>query len=148
VVAAGRDVGALVALDLAWRYPGLVRGVVAVDPAVLQLSPGATEVLAVERVALEEALRAGGTALAVARFGGEATDARAIFADWAAQAGWPLLRHELREFGVPCAVVLGPETRPHLREAGVALAGLMPRAVVREDGDVVAAVRALLAGSA
>src|SRR5215208_7205717 len=53
VVVAGRDVGALVALDLAWRHGDLVRGVVAVDPAALQLSAMATEVLAAERVALE-----------------------------------------------------------------------------------------------
>jgi pimeloyl-ACP methyl ester carboxylesterase len=146
VVVAGRDVGALVALDLAWRHGDLVAGVVAADPAVLQLSAQATEVLAAERVALEEALREGGVALAVSRMGGQAADARAVFADWGMQAGWPVLRHELREFGARCEVVLSGESRSHLREAGVALAGLMPRAGLREDGDVVAAVRALLAG--
>jgi pimeloyl-ACP methyl ester carboxylesterase len=145
-VIAGRDVGALIALDLAWRHRDLVRGIVVADPAVLQLSASATDVLAGERVALEEALRAGGAGLAISRFGGDPADARAIFADWAVQAGWPVLRHELRTFDVPAAVVLGGETRTHLREAGEALAALMPRAELRDDGDVVSAVVALLGG--
>src|SRR2546429_3134127 len=64
-VLCGRDFGALVCLDLCKRHAGLVRAAVVVDAPVLQFSAAAAEVLAAERVALEQALRDGGPERAV-----------------------------------------------------------------------------------
>ncbi|HVE69114.1 MAG TPA: alpha/beta fold hydrolase, partial [Solirubrobacteraceae bacterium] len=61
----GRDLGALVALDLARRHRDRVAGLVVVDPPLYAFSAAATEVLGAERLALEEALRDGGPAAAV-----------------------------------------------------------------------------------
>src|SRR3954453_15373588 len=66
-VAAAADFGALIVLDVLHRHPGVLRGAVLVGPPVFQLVPTALEPLAAERLALEEALRAGGRDLAVER---------------------------------------------------------------------------------
>ena len=140
-VVCGRDLGALVALDLAKRHRGLVTGLVTIDPALFAFSAAATEVLSAERVALEEALREHGPAAAVrdwleargadpARLSWADADHVAFFADYAGLPTWPILRRDLRAFDVPLAVLLSPGAPPHVREAAEALAELVPGATL------------------
>src|SRR5205814_5030192 len=58
-VVCGRDLGALVCLDLCKRHAGLVRAAALVDPPLFAFVPDATEQLAKQRPALEQALRDG-----------------------------------------------------------------------------------------
>ena len=157
VVAVGRDLGALVALDLAKRHRDLVTGVVAIDPPLFAFSPAATEVLGAERIALEEALRDSGPAAAVrawlgariAEPAGEGRLARAgedhgaFFADFGGLATWPVGRRELRALDVPLAVLLADRAPRHVREAAEALADLVPGAELGPEADLVPAIRRL-----
>jgi pimeloyl-ACP methyl ester carboxylesterase len=138
-VACGRDIGALVALDLLLRHPGLLRAAVLVDVPAFQLVPEATEALSAERALLEEALRDGGPAAAVTAWlaargvAGErarraALRPRAFFADFGGQATLPLSRRELRGLDVPVIVLDGAGAPAHVRAAGDALAALLPAA--------------------
>jgi pimeloyl-ACP methyl ester carboxylesterase len=155
-VVCGRDLGALVALDLVRRHRGLVSGVVAVDPPLYAFSPGATEVLGMERLVLEEALRTGGPAAAARawlqprgasaeRLVAAAEDHRAFFADFAGLATWPVLRRDLRAFDVPMAVLLSAGAPAHVREAAEALASLVPGATLGPEAELVPAIQAHLA---
>jgi pimeloyl-ACP methyl ester carboxylesterase len=135
-VVCGRDLGAVVALDLAKRYRELVTAVVLVDPALYQLAPEATEALGHEREVLEAALRGGGPVAAVeawlAARGAPAERVRrarehpaAFFADFAGLASWPILRRELRALDVPAAVLVSADAPAHARAAARALAELL-----------------------
>jgi pimeloyl-ACP methyl ester carboxylesterase len=154
-VVCGRDLGAVVALDLVRRHRELVRAVALVDPALYQLVPDATEALSAERFALEEALRDGGPAGAVeawlAERGAPAdrierarADRAAFFADYAGQATWPVLRRDLRALDVPVAILISARTPAYAREAALALADLVPGATLGSEADLVAALRELL----
>ena len=155
----GDGFGALVALELLVRRPGLARGAVLAEPPLYAYVPAATEALASERQALEEALRAGGPAAAVdAWLGDRGADAwmgdreadaapgshAGFFADYAGLASWSPSRRELRAIGVPVAAVTGPRSAPHVVAAADAGAALLADARRSDDGDVVAATRALL----
>jgi pimeloyl-ACP methyl ester carboxylesterase len=153
-VLCGRDLGALVCLDLARRHPGLVRAAVLVDPALYQLAPAATEALSAERAALDGALRDGGPADAVAAWlearGAPAervelarSDAVAFFADYAGLATWPVTRRELRELGLPVAVVVSAEAPAYVRAAAEALADLAG-VTPRSEDELAAVLRGLL----
>jgi pimeloyl-ACP methyl ester carboxylesterase len=156
-VVAGDGFGALVALDLLKRHGGLVRAVVLADPALFALVPSATEVLSLQRKEIEEALRWGGPEAGVeawlgARAGsdpGGLARARAahaaFYADYAGLATWSATRRELRAFAVPAVVLTGPGSAPHVVAAADALAALLPGATRVVDGDLAAAVRALVA---
>src|SRR6059058_2621535 len=102
-VVCGRDLGALVCLDLCKRHRGLVRGAVVLDAPVLQFSAAAAEALAAERLALETALRDGGPEAGVDAWldaRGEPADSPrrararedhvAVFADYGGLATWPV----------------------------------------------------------
>jgi len=151
---AGEGFGALVVLELLVRRPDLVRAAALADPPLHAFVPAtATPALADERTLLERGLREGGPAAAVRAWLGEDADpARAgraaaahagFFADYAGQSSWSPSRGELRAVGAPVAVVTGPSTAPHVIAAADAIARLVPGAVRVDDGDVVAAVRAL-----
>ena len=56
-VIAGDGFGALVALDLLHRHPGLARAAVLADPPLLAFVPSATEALGLQRQRVDEALR-------------------------------------------------------------------------------------------
>ncbi len=150
----GEGFGALVVLELLVRLPGLARAAVLADPPLHAFAPQATMALAVERELLEQALREGGPGAAVRAWLGERADAAraeraaaahlGFFADYAGQSSWSPSRRELRAVGVPVAVVTGPRTAAHVVAAADAAAGLLPDARRATDGDVVAAVRALL----
>jgi pimeloyl-ACP methyl ester carboxylesterase len=154
-VVAGRDVGALVALDLVKRHRGRVAAAVLAAPPLFAFVPEAAEVLAGERSRLHEAVRRGGPADAVAEWLGPGappaaverarSGALAFFADYAGQATWPVTRRELRGFDVPAAVVTAPGDPAHVVAAADAVAELLPRALRARDGDPVGAA-ARLAG--
>jgi len=155
-VVAGRDLGALVALDLAKRHRARVRGLVLGAPPLLAFVPEAAEVLAGERARLEDGVRAGGPAEAVAAWLGPGADpaavararrsALAFFADFAGLATWPVTRRELRGLEVPAVVVTAPGDPPHVVAAAERVAALLPRAARAADGDPVEAAARLLRG--
>ena len=151
---AGDGFGALVALDLLVRRPGLASAAVLLDSPLFAFVPEATEVLAAQRERLEEALRDGGPERAVRVWlgGGAGAEAlaraqaghRGFFADYAGQSSWSPARRELRAVAVPVVVLTGPRSPAHLVAAADALAALLPSAERRADGDVVDAVAAML----
>ncbi len=157
-VGVGADLAALVLLDVLRRHPGLLAGAVLVDPPAFMLAPEATEALAAERLALEEALRDGGPRRAVELYlgwqgAGPQRTARAVehagafFADYGGLATLPIARRDLRAVPTAVAVLDGPAAQSHHRAAADALARMLPGARRVPQGDVVGEVRALLAAS-
>jgi 3-oxoadipate enol-lactonase len=154
-IVVGDGFGALVALDLAKRHGALVAGLVLSNPALFALVPEATERLSEQRAEIEEAVRSGGPGAGVeawlgGRVSGDALDRaraahRGFFADYAGMATWPVSRRELRALAVSSVVLTGPASPPHIVAAADALAGLLPGARRASDGDLAAAVVALLA---
>lgn len=154
-VVCGLGFGALVALDLATRHAGRVDGLVLVDPPLFAFVAAAAEALSRERFALEEALREGGPELAVERWLGADADParvararlahRAFFADMAGLASWPVTRGGLRALAGKVVVLTTGGAPPHVLSAADAVAGLVPGARRDTSGDVVAAVRSVLA---
>jgi pimeloyl-ACP methyl ester carboxylesterase len=147
-VVCGRDLGALVALDLVRRHPARVRAVALVDPALYQLVGDATEALSGERLALEQALRDGGPAAAVAswltargapadRIARAREDYRAFFADYAGLATLSVTRRDLRELGVPAAVLASAGAPGYVRATAAALAELVG-VPVQDESELVA----------
>jgi pimeloyl-ACP methyl ester carboxylesterase len=144
----GDGFGALIALDLAKRHPSLVRELVLVDTPLYAFVPAATESMAAMRLALENALRAGGTAAAIAVWLAGEPSARvaraqarpeAFFADYAGLSSWPVTRRELRALALPVAVLTRPGAAPYVLAASDALAALLPSARREVDGDPVTA---------
>jgi pimeloyl-ACP methyl ester carboxylesterase len=157
-VVCGRDLGALVCLDLCKRHPALVRAAVVLDAPVLQFSALAAETMAAERAALEQALRDGGPQRGVDAWldaRGEPPESRrreraradhaAFFADYGGLASWPVTRGELRALAMPLAVLTSPHAPGPVREAADAVAGLAASATREEADDPVPAIRAVLA---
>jgi pimeloyl-ACP methyl ester carboxylesterase len=153
-VVAGEGLGALIALDLMKRHAGLVRGAVLADPPLFAFVPDATAALAAERGRIEEAVFAHGPEAGVeawleGRVAGEALARaraahQAFFADYAGLASWPVTRRELRGLAQPAVVLTRPAAPPPVVAAADALAALLPAAARATDGDLAAAVRALL----
>jgi pimeloyl-ACP methyl ester carboxylesterase len=153
-VVAGRDMGALVALDLAKRHPARVRALVLAAPPLYAFVPEAAEVLAGERARLQDDVRSGGPGDAVAAWLGPRADpaavarardsALAFFADYAGQATWPVTRRELRGYALPAVVVTAPGDPAHVVAAADRLAELLPQARRAADGDPVGAAARLL----
>jgi pimeloyl-ACP methyl ester carboxylesterase len=148
----GMGFGGLVALDLLVRRPRLVEAAVLVNVPLYAFVPAANEDLAAVRGLLEDALRAGGPSAAIAAWlGPHAAGAfleraqaspRGFFADYAGLATWSPSRRELRSIRVPVAFVTDEGDR-HMATAADEAAALVPGAVRRTDGDVVAAANAL-----
>ena len=153
-VVCGDGFGALVALDLLRRHGALVRGVVLCNPPLFALVPEATEVLAAQRQAIEEAVRERGPEAGVeAWLSGRADDEalsrarashRGFFADYAGLASLPVSRRELRALDRPAVVLTGPWSPPTIRAAADRLADLLPAARRVTDGDLVDAARSML----
>ena len=138
-VVCGRDLGALVCLDLIQRHRGLVNAAVLIEPPLYPLVAGANEALADERARLGEALRAGGPGAAVAEFlrGARADEQRlvrataaptAFFADYGGLASWPVSRRALRRLDVPVTVLTAAGSSPLAVRAADALVELVPGA--------------------
>jgi pimeloyl-ACP methyl ester carboxylesterase len=153
-VVAGDGFGALVALDVLRRYPGLARGAVAADPPLFALVPEATEALAAQRQEVHEALRDRGPEAGVGAWlagrarGGALERARAahrgFYADFAGLASWEVTRRELRAIAQPVVVVTGPGSGEAVTLAADRLAALLPSVRRAHDGDLAGAVRSLL----
>jgi pimeloyl-ACP methyl ester carboxylesterase len=154
-VVAGDGFGALVALDLALRFPRRVTALVCADPPLFAFVPDAAQALARERAQLEDALRAGGPAAAVASWLAGRVDAVAVaraqgsplgfFADYAGQASLVVTRRELRGVGTPTVVATGAGSPPDVVAAADALAQLLPDARREPVADLVTAVQAVAA---
>lgn len=154
VVAAGDGFGALVALDLAKRHRGLVAGLALREPPLFAFVPDAAEALGAAQARLREAVEGRGPAEAVdlladPELGPEAlararAHHRAVFADVAGLATWPVTRRELRGLDLPVALAVRDGAPRHVQAAADALAGLLPDVRRVPGGDLVAAVRALL----
>lgn len=153
-VLVGDGFGALIALELLVRRPQLAVAAVLADLPLYAYVPQATQALAAERLALEEALRDGGPAAAVRGWLGEGADQAArerasasyagFFADYGGLASWSPSRRELRAIALPVAVLTAPDSPPHTVAAADAAAALMPAALRRGDGDRVAAADELM----
>jgi pimeloyl-ACP methyl ester carboxylesterase len=153
-VVAGAGFGALIGLDLATRHGSLVRGLVVADPPLYAFVPEANEELAEQRRVLQDSIAAGGPDAAIQAWLGGKADAgalarakashRGFFADYAGLATWATSRRELRALALPAVVLTGPSSPPHVVAAADALAALLPAAIRATDGDLAAAVRALL----
>jgi len=151
----GDGFGALIALELLVRRPQVAVAAVLADLPLYAYVPAATQALAAERLALEEALRDGGPAAAVRAWLGERGDPAAreraagsyvgFFADYGGLASWSPSRRELRAIALPVAVLTGAGSPPHTIAAADAAAALLPTARRVGDGDIVAAARVLLA---
>lgn len=129
----GHGFGALIALDVATRHRGLTAGLHLVDPPLFAFVAQATEALAAQRAALEEALHAGGPQAAIdAYLGTESAWARAahraVFADLAGLTSWPVTRGALRALALPAVVETSPGAPAHVTAAADAVAGLLPAA--------------------
>src|SRR4051794_11593854 len=122
----GDGFGALVVLDVLRRHAGLVRAAVLADPPLLALVDDGTEELSRRRAALEDELRAGGPAAAVAQ--------RAALADFAGLASWPGGRRDLRAITVPVTVVSRPGAPAPVAAAAEAVPAAGPRARPRGGG--------------
>lgn len=143
----GDGFGALVALDVAKRYPALVAGLVLVDPPLFAFVPAATEAMAATRQALEQALRAGGPPAGVAawlegeppgRIARAQESTLGFLADYAGFASWPVTRRELRAMTMPAVVLTRPDRPAHLVAASDTLAALLPASRRVVDGDPLA----------
>jgi pimeloyl-ACP methyl ester carboxylesterase len=153
-VALGVDLGALAVVDVLRRHPGCVSAAVLVDPPLYAFVADATEALAAERLALEDALRADGPGHAVELYLGwhhapsdrvarARASSAAFFADYGGLASLSVARADLRALEVPLAVLDSDDARPHQRAASDALGRLAPHAT-RGEGDVVRALRGML----
>jgi pimeloyl-ACP methyl ester carboxylesterase len=148
----GLGFGGLVALDLLVRRPQLVESAVLSDVPLYAFVPAANEDLAAQRKLLEDALHEGGPPEAIARWlgpdaGSELVERaqaspRGFFADYAGLATWSPSRRELRAIGAPLVFVTAEGDR-HLAAAADEASALVPGAVRRTDGDVVAAAKGL-----
>ena len=148
----GIGFGGLVALDLLVRRPQVVESAVLSDVPLYAFVPASNEDLAAQRKLLEDALQEGGPQEAIARWLGPHADdehveraqasPRGFFADYAGLATWSPSRRELRSIAAPLVFVTAEGDR-HLAAAADEAAALVPGAVRRTDGDVVAAVRGL-----
>jgi pimeloyl-ACP methyl ester carboxylesterase len=154
VVAVGAGLGAVIAMDLQLRHPGLVDAVVLVEPPVLSLLPEATELLSADRQALETAAGEGRDSLVRLYLSGglgalaagverlpadvsAAARARpgSVVAEIGAAPSWSMPVTRLDEADPPPAVVLCPATPRLLRAAGTALAARCGDDPVEVGGD-------------
>lgn len=174
VTVCGHELGALIALDLVRRHPGLVRGAVAIEPPALWLSRRGPEVLSAMREAVTARVRADGPVGAVDayfaemdgpgafdRLGAQRLEhargsARALAVDLGAATSWSVQRGDLRALAAPVIVMRGARSGAIRREVAGTLAELIPGARVEDaeaghfvplqDPDAVAAaVRGLAA---
>ena len=144
----GDGFGALVALDVAKRHASLVRGLVLADAPLHAFVPEATQALAEQRSALEDALREGGRPAAISAYFGPGSEpgqlaraqaaAASCFADYAGGSSWPVTRRELRGLTIPTVVLTRPGAAAHVLAASDALAGLLAAPTRVRDGDPVA----------
>jgi pimeloyl-ACP methyl ester carboxylesterase len=145
-VLVGHALGAMIALDVALRFPDLVRGAVLLEPPVLWLSPRGPEVVGDLRDAIEQGARDEGPGGAVesylsllggadgldllgkSRLSAARSDARAFAADLVAGPSWTAARREFRAISAPIRVVSGWRSPAVYREVSAALVELLPSA--------------------
>lgn len=150
----GVGIGAVVALDLLLRSPGLVSDAILIEPPLLAFVPAATEGLSADRTAIEEALREGGPAQAFDLYlggglpflgpGAERIPAEiaapsrqrplSLFAELGAVPSWALRPAEMGAVAVPTRIVVSPSTPAPLRSAAAELEPRLGGAKITEHG--------------
>jgi len=131
-------------LDVMIREPGLVHAAVLVEPPLLWLAEGGSEVMSTMRKAVEDGAAAGGSAGAIDAFavyvcGPQALDLmgrqrveaahrtpRAFAADLG--ASWSAPPRALRGIEAPVTLVVGARSARPWHETSEVLAGMLPRA--------------------
>ena len=151
-VACGHDLGALVALDLLRRHPGIVHGAVLIEAPLLALSPTGPAAVSALREAIEAGARdaddpaagavdgylreltgeRGFDALGPDRLRAARSAGRAFAADIGAPPTFAFERRELRAIDAPVAVMVGSHSAPIRREVARALTGLLGDSTLHE----------------
>lgn len=151
-VACGHDLGALVALDLLRRHPGLVRAAVLIEPPLLALSATGPATVSALREAIEAGAReaedssAGAVDAYLREMAGEQafdelgadrlraarSAGRAFAVDLGAPPTFAFGRRELRAIDAPVVVIAGSRSAPIRREVARALADLLGSATLHE----------------
>lgn len=151
-VVCGHDLGALVALDLVRRHPGLARAAVLVEPPLLALSQAGPATVAELREAIEQGARdadessAGAVdayletmagpdfldMIGEARLSSAHGAARAFGADLAAPPTFAFSRRDLRATEAPIVVVAGARSSAVRREVSRSLTDLLAEATLSE----------------
>jgi pimeloyl-ACP methyl ester carboxylesterase len=141
-VACGSGLGAVIALDLLVRRPGLLRAAVLIEPPLLAFLPDATEGLSGDRQTIEQALRDAGVAGALELYlggglpflgpgaeripepasGAARGRALSLFAELATVSDWPIRPAQLHEVDAPSLIVTAASTLPLLEQAAQRLA--------------------------
>ncbi len=154
-VGCGRDLGALIVLDLLLRHPGALRAAVLIDPSAFPLVAEATEALSGEAGRYYGDWRDRGFPGAIERWRSgrgrprdaafEAMDAIGPNTDMPAQSTLELTRRRLRTIDVPVTILVTPTAPAFVRAAGEALAPLIAGAGCVTGEDPEHAISALLA---
>ena len=151
-VVCGHELGALVALDLVRRHPGLARAAVLVEPPLLALSQAGPATVAELREAIEQGANEAEESSAGAvdayletmsgpnlsdligegRLNAAHAAARAFGADLAAPPTFAFSRRDLRGIEAPVAVVAGARSSAVRREVARSLADLLADATLSE----------------
>lgn len=151
-VVCGAGIGAVAALELGLAEPGLVAGVVLIEPPLLSFLPEATDQLAADVARVREAVAAGGREAALDTYlagrlpalgpgagrippglGDRGPDAStALFAEMSAIPAWERTDAELAASTVPALVVVAADSPPLLVQAAGKLVGTMGRSNLRE----------------
>jgi len=152
----GAGLGAVAALDLLVRRPGMVTGAVLIEPPLLAFVPDATEGLSSDRKTIEQAVRDGGPAGALelylrgalpflgpgaeripdAACAGARDHPLSLFAELASVPAWTIPTAELAAVAAPALVVTCTSTPLPLARCAEELAGRLSGAeLVRLEGD-------------
>jgi pimeloyl-ACP methyl ester carboxylesterase len=143
VAVCGAGLGAVIALDLILRRPGMVSAALLIEPPLLAFLSEATEGVSADSEAISEQVRERGPAAGLDLYlggrlpflgaGAERIPATAVassadrpltlFAEIGAVPGWPIRRREMRAVAVPTRIVTGTSTPPLLRRCAEELAG-------------------------
>ncbi len=153
-VLCGAGIGAVAALDVTVRRPGLALGAVLIEPPLLAFVPAATEAMSGAAALVRDAVADGGRRSALDRYHegglgilspgagripdtardrGERAPA-SLFAELGAVPSWELPAQELGDARVPTAIIVGAETPPLVREAALGLSGALARSELIELG--------------
>jgi pimeloyl-ACP methyl ester carboxylesterase len=141
----GAGIGAVAALEVTVRRPGLALGAVLIEPPLLAFVPAGTEAMSEAAALVRDAVAEGGRRSVLDRYHegglgilspgaeripdaardrGERAPA-SLFAEIAAVPSWELPVRELVDGHPPSVIIVGAETPPLLRDAAQGIAGVL-----------------------